>query len=538
MQTPWAWLRSIFAGRRGENPHNQERFLYPYPVAGVYLNADESLSLAAVWACIDIIAKSIASQQWNIYEQIPGVTRKRKLLFDDMRTYLLNTRPNPEMTAIGFREAMLFQAIPFGNAYAEIVRDTGGRVAQLWPLMSDRMRPRRNENWVLEYEYVNPDGSSNILPSSRVLHLRGPGLWGLMGENIVARAAKTLGLLAAQERFSSSFFGQGAQPIGVLTFPGRLDDVTYGRLKQDWADKYKGPDNAHKPLILEGGMKFEATSIDPQKAQFTEGKYLSLEDVCRWFGVPPHKIHHLLRATYSNIEHSSIEFVRDGLQPWERRLCQEADFKLFDQTRAPWRTTEIDLRPLTRGDAQSRALAQASWRQNGVMNANEIRAMEGLDDIGPDGDVFIVQSNMTTIEQIQNPPEPTPRALPTPPQEDGDEGEDEDENEETDDDASRAVVAAVQSGFARFYRRLKNRRAALSKCTVEERVHLLNEYSEEQYAVMLEELSFFNALTRKVLGREISREDLRHIDRTTRSSEGVNIDVLQLLSTNERKIHP
>lgn len=470
------------------------------------MSADETLSLGAVWGCIDAIARNIASQRWNIYEPIKN-TGRRRLLTEDYKTWMLNTRPNPEMTAIGFREALLFQAIPFGNAYAEIVRDVGGRVIQLWPLASDRVRPKRSDKGELVYEFTHSSGEVSILSSNQVLHIRGPGLHGLMGENIIARAAKTIALAAAQERFSASFFGQGAQASGVLEYPGKLGKDQLDRLKESWNEKAKGPENAHKPIILEGGMKFQSLSVDPQKSQLVETRKFSVEDICRWFGVPPHKIQHLEHATFSNIEHSSIEFVRDALHPWERRVCQEADAKLFDQNRGPWRYTEIDLRPLTYGDAASRSTAQASWRQNGIMSANEIRAMEGLDDIGPEGDVYIIQSNMTTLDLILNPPEtPAPGmqkktgAVPAD-TEDPEETDAEDPVKET---AKAAITYAFKMSVKRYERRLANRKKDLRGPADKQR-QVLAQFTEEQTTIMFDELKEFNNLFNIVFGTDLER---------------------------------
>lgn len=522
MRTPWKLFKDVFAAFRGEDPQREMRFVIPYGVSGIFLSADESLSLATVWACIDIIAKNVAAQKWCIYEPIPG-TKRRKVLDQDWKAWMLNTRPNPEMTAIGFREAMLFQAIPFGNAYAEIVRDAGGRVVQLWPLMSDRMRPRRDrETWELYYEYTNPDGSVQRYTQRQIFHVRGPGMWGLMGDNIVARAAKTIGVAAAQERFSASFFGQGAQPTGVLTYPGKLPKDVYDRLKSSWDEKQKGPENAHKPLILEAGMKFEAISIDPQKSQLSEDKKFSVEEICRWFGVPPHKVQHLEHATFSNIEHSSIEFVRDALKPWERRLCQEADAKLFDQNRGPWKYTEIDLRPLMAGDAQSRAQAAASWRQNGIKNTNEIRAEEGLDDIGPEGDVYIVQSNMATLDTIINPPEPPAPQLPSGAEPDGEDVDlEEGDAESTDEVAYAAVKAAVFTTMNRYSRRLANRRRDL-RGTKEEQDQVLAAFRMQQRGIVLDELTPFNELFARACGFFPSTADAtRLIELVERGADAV-----------------
>jgi HK97 family phage portal protein len=393
------WWNRLFARSRPD-PALAARYLPRRLESGVVLTPDEALSLSAVWACVDAIAKAIASCQWNVY--LPKGRGRRELLENDPLHWMLNTRPNAEMTAIAFREALLYQGIPFGNAYAEIRKDLAGRVVELWPLESYRVTPRRDPNGVLFYEYVQPDGTVDRLEQSQVFHLRGPGLTGLMGENIVARAARSLGTAVAAERFSAQFFGQSCSPEGAIKHPGKLSAQAHENLRKDIDEKRR---NKHGTIILEEGADWVPFTSEPQKTQLLESRQFSVEEICRWFGVPPHKVQHLLRSTFSNIEHLSIEFVRDALTPWCRRFEQEADFKLLRQG-APWRHTCIDTSPLSHGDALSRAQAHAVWRQNGIMSSNEIRAKEGMNDAGPDGDVLLVQSNLTTVERILNPPAP------------------------------------------------------------------------------------------------------------------------------------
>lgn len=466
MKSPLAWFRELFA-RQGQDPRQITRYVLPYPVAGVSLLPDDILSLATVWACIDSIARGIGQCDLNVYK--PGKEGRRELLSDDSLMYVLNTRPNPEMTAIGFREALLFQGIPFGNAYAEIVTDRGGRVLELWPLPSDRVTPQRDSNRNLVYVYRQPDGTQVVLEQRQVFHLRGPGMHGLLGDNLIARAAKSMAVAAAQERFTASFFGQGANPGGLLEFPGKLADDQFNRLKNDFAEKRKGPENAHKPMILESGMKWTATGTEPAKSQLVEGRQFSVEEICRWFGVPPHKVQHLLHATFSNIEHQSIEFVRDAVTPWCRRIEQEADYKLLhqDRQRGPWRSTKFDVRPLLAGDAKSRADGYAVMRQNGIMNANEIRHLEGMNpQEASDGEAYLVQSNLTTVERLVNPPEPPAPALPP-----GGDPEAEDPEDPTDDPANTKAESLARLAFAtilagalhRYSLKLKNRRTDLER---------------------------------------------------------------------------
>lgn len=377
----------------------------PASFAGLQLSKDDALMLSAVWACMAVIATNLAAAPTNVYEPLEG-TKRRKRIEKDNRIWLLNTRPNDEMTAIAFREAMFFQALGDGNSYAEIGRDRGGRVAALWPLLSDRVTPRRNESGELVYDVRQSDGTTKVLAARDVLHVRGPSIGGLMGENLVARAARSLAVAAAHERFSAAFYGRGAQLGGVMKFPTKLSKDQKEELRESWEHNHAGLGKSHRLLVLEGGAEFVATTVDPQKASLVDDKKFSVEEIARWWNVPLHKIQHLEHATFSNIEHQGLDFVTGCLFPWSQRYCQELNAKVFNTgSKGPWWYAEIDLSHLVRGDAQSRAQAAASWVQNGIKTRNEVRQEEGLDDAGLDGDVLTVQSNMTTLSRINATPD-------------------------------------------------------------------------------------------------------------------------------------
>lgn len=527
MRNPLDWIRSLFA-KPGQDPMQVARYVLPYPVAGVNLLPDEILCLATVWACIDAIARGVGQEEWNVFAPSLDGLRRDKLPNDPL-AYVLNTRPNPEMTAIGFREAMLFQAIPNGNAYAEIVTDARGVVRELWPLPTDRVTPFRDPaTWALLYRYRHPNGELQNIDAKKVFHLRGPGLYGLLGDNLIARAAKSMGVAAAQERYTASFFGQGANPGGVLEMPGKLNEVIHKQLREEFAEKKKGPENAHKPLILEGGMTWKATGVEPSKSQLVEGRQFQVEEVCRWFGVPPHKVQHLEHATFSNIEHLSIEFVRDAINPWNKRLEQEADYKLLhqDRQRAPWKTTGLDTRPLLSGDAKSRADGYAIMRTNGIMNVNEIRHLEGLNPIdGDDGEMYLVPSNLTTTDRLVNPPKPPPAAPALGPGKLGakDPGDDPGADDEGASDsgadlvARQALTVIMGGALQRYARHLDNFRAELerrrpgrSPGTDVDQLHaeLLAAERAKLVPKLFRDLEAAQPFAARVLGRELDLGDL------------------------------
>jgi len=289
-------------------------------LAGVQLTFEDAISLSAVWACADVITKAISCSSWDVMTR--GPNRSRTFNYDDPLDWVLNTRANRDMTAIAWKESMFFSAILCGGGYSEIVKDGGGRISELWPLPFDSVTPHPDANGYMEYRY-RPEGRTDtdyrIIPANRMFHLRGPSLSGYLGQHMIVRMARTLGIAIAAEKFSASFFENGTEIGGILEYPGKLDDEGYKEIVQSWRARYQGPHQAHKPAILEEGMKYVPLSPDAQKAQLTETKQFLIEEIARFFGVPPHKIGHLLRATFNNIEHLGIEFVRDCLTPWATR---------------------------------------------------------------------------------------------------------------------------------------------------------------------------------------------------------------------------
>ncbi len=475
----WRGVLAAF-GWRGDSR------LYPAGMpgnfAGLKLTRDEALALSAVWACIMVIGENIAAAPLNVYEPVEGTKRRRRIERDN-RVWLLNTRPNDEMTAMGFREALLFQALADGNSYAEIQRDRGGRVAALVPLLNNRVTPRRTDTGELVYDVSHESGETVTLEQREVLHLRGPSLSGLMGESVIVRAARALAVAAAHERFSASFYGRGAQLGGVLKAQSKLTDEQKKTLREAWEENHAGLGKSQRLLVLEGGFDFVATTVEPAKASLVEDKKFSIEEIARFYRVPLHKIGHLEHATFSNIEHQGLEFVTSCLFPWCQRLCQELNAKVFNTgSKGPWWYAEIDLSHLVRGDSQSRALAAASWLQNGVKSRNEVRAEEGLDDVGDDGDVLTVQANMTTLERITT-------AAPG-----------------TATQAQQAVASALRSACARYSRRLEARLVVLKGKSDIERHAVLARFRTEQLQVLVDDMAFFGAQCVEAIGGPFTRE--------------------------------
>lgn len=435
-----------------ENPNGGRFRFLGANNARVHVTHDNAEQVAAVWACMDVIASAMSSSDWNIYEGVRGASDKKALPEDGLQ-YILNGRMNPEMTSQAGKRATLLAAIGWGTGYAEIERDLSQRIVRLWPILPDRVDPRRDEETgALFYRITQSYGGGFVdMDPADLFIVRGAGLMGFAGDDTIGRAIQTIATAIALDQFSASYFGNGTQMGGLLEHPSKMDDPTYERTKAQWNEKHRGPGNAFKVGILEGGLKYTPLTVDAEKSQLVNVKHLSVEEICRWFRVPPHKIAHLLRATNNNIEHQGLEFSRDTLRPWKVEIEQEADYKLI-----PYRSkkfVEIDLDWAEQGDYKSRAEAFSTLIGCGVFSPNHVLQKLGENTIGAQGDIRFVNGAAIPLDRIGD----AYTAASAPPTAPAAPGPDDDEEDDP------VVTAWLTATYARIQRRYDNRAADLEK---------------------------------------------------------------------------
>ncbi len=369
--------------------------------SGKHVNETLALSYSAVYACVRVIAETIASLPWIVYRRLPDGGKERAV---SHRLYsILHDAPNPEMTRVEFVETIVGHLELWGNAYAEIESDGSGRVTALWPLRPDRMtvlEPTSERGRM--YVYALADGSQTALTPGKILHFRGLGGDGRFGYSPIRLAREAIGLGLAAEEFGARFFANDSRPGGVLQHPGRLSESAAKRLKESWEDLHRSLTNKHRVAILEEGITWQSIGIPPEDAQFLETRKFQTEEIARIFRVPLHKIQNLDRATFSNIEHQAIEFVVDTVRPRCVRLEQRVNQQLFSDTFRQTHFSEFLLDGLLRGDIKSRYEAYQSARYAGWMTTNEIRERENLNPIDG-GDALWMPVNMANAATYGGP---------------------------------------------------------------------------------------------------------------------------------------
>lgn len=365
-------------------------------VSGVDVNEQIAMTYTAVWACVRILAESVASLPLIVYRRLPDGGKERAV--NHPLYTLLHDLPNAENTSVEIREMLQAHLALWGNAYCEKEFDRAGRLIALWPLRPDLVTVKR-ESGVLVYDVHLPSGGTQRLMAERVMHIRGLTHDGMVGYSPIRQAREAIALGLATQQFGSAFFGNGARPGGVLEYPGVLSDKARTNLLESWDAMYKGVNNAQRVAILEEGMKYSAIGIPPEDAQFLETRKFQVTEIARIFRIPPHMLADLDRATFSNIEHQSLEFVVHTLRPWLVRWEQAINRDLFRPDERGIYFAEHLIDGLLRGDIQSRYQAYAIGRQQGFLSANDIRALENMNPV-EHGDIYLVPLNMVPASQV------------------------------------------------------------------------------------------------------------------------------------------
>jgi len=387
--------------RNAENPAHAITWTDVYGVSptGKTVNAETVMKVSAALACVRVLAESVGSLSWITYERLASGGKIRAT--GNYAYKILHDRPNPLMSSMVFRERIMKDILLYGNAYIYRENTRYGELAALWPLVPVAVKPVISKSGRdVQYQVTSSSGFDGVYRSQEIVHVSALGD-GVVGKSVIAYNAGSFSLSIAEDEYAQNFYENGAYPGGVLEVEKPLGDEGRKRLKAGWSNAYN-KEGAHKVAVLEDGIKWKPMTVNPKDSMALESRKFQVSDIARMFRVPPHMIADLDRATFSNIEHQSLEFVMHSLRPWLIRIEQEFNWKLFGLERADREFfSEFLIDSMLRGDIKSRNEAYAIMRQNGVINADEWRERENLNPLPDDaGKKYIVQLNMQELSKV------------------------------------------------------------------------------------------------------------------------------------------
>jgi HK97 family phage portal protein len=360
--------------------------------SGVQVNEEVALTYGAVWRSVALLSGIISSLPIQVFRK---TANGRELVSDHPVSKLITRKPNKLMTKAVYFDRSVNHNQLWGNSYAWIQRNGSAVPIALLPVHPSDTEVFQKD-FELFYKIKLKTGNSKymekIVPSSDILHWPGFGD-GVVGKSIIKYMREDIGLGIAARDYGSTVFSDGGLPTGFLTVPNGLKPEQIEANRANWKKYARG--NGEGVAVLQGDIKFNQLTIPPDDAQFLETRKFNVEEIARWFGVPPHKIASMEHATFSNIEHQAIEFLQDTIVPMLAKIEGEYTTKLFREDEEDY-YVEFNVDGYVRADSQAKAEMLRTNIQNGLMTPNEGRAKQNMNSMNG-GDELYIQQNMMPL---------------------------------------------------------------------------------------------------------------------------------------------
>lgn len=372
--------------------------------SGMVVNEQTAMRISVVYRCVSLIAGTIASLPCEIYRYKGG---KSELADDHPVYWLLHDEPNPLMTANTFWKNFLWWALMRGNGYGLVGRSGLGA-----PLGVGLVKPTSvttdlsQDKTRLIYQITLDTGETRRFSQSDVMHYPFIGWDGKAGRSPLECAREAIGLASAAQEFNERFFSQGNAADIAMEFPGNVNDDQMKRILDVYARNRAGLEKQRLPLVSTGGATIKRLDFDAEKSQLVDARNFQVEDICRFYGVPPHMVGHTSKSTSwgSGIEEQTLGFVKFTLRDILKGLEQEVNRKLLGSGRF---YCKFNLDALLRADSKGRSefykAAVGGTQSPGFMTVNEVRALENLPPLDGGETLFVpVPATVTEKKEADN----------------------------------------------------------------------------------------------------------------------------------------
>lgn len=348
--------------------------------AGVNVTPARALGVTAWYSGVRYLTEAVAGLPVHTYRDGLSGSRSRRVDTPWM------VSPDTGVTWFALVEHWMMSLLHRGNAYAAKLRDPVGRVTGLRPVHPDRVKLGQASDGTKIFKI-----GDQPFTAREILHIPGLSYDGVGGLDPLAVHKESIGVAAAADEFAGRFFNQGDHTRAYISVPQELNVAQADSLKSQWERFHRGMANAHELGVLGNGAEYRTVGLDPEQTQLLQTRQFEVAEVARILRIPPHKLYDLTRATFSNIEHQSIEAVVDSIRPWVVRL--EAHINA-DPDLLPGRGqfVEWQLEGLLRGDTATRYAAYSSAVGRPWMLGNEARRLENMPPL-PELDEVAQQGN-------------------------------------------------------------------------------------------------------------------------------------------------
>ena len=366
--------------------------------SGINVSDQSVLRLSTAWACARLISETIATLPLGMHERTSNGKRPAP---QHPLHFILGSQPNTDAISSVFWESVVAAMLLRGNARCEKLM-IGERVVGLNFLYPGRLSISRKGDGYSEYRYTEDNGRQRVIPSSRIWMIPGWSLDGKNGVSVIHYGANVFGAALATDEAASGTFKRGLMPTVWFKYPKLLKDNQREDARKFITERASGAVNSGTPLILENEMEVGTIGINPKDAQLLESRAFGVEEICRWFRVPPWMVGHTEKSTSwgTGIEQQMIGFLVFTLGPWLKRIEQSIMKDLLTPAERLRFYPKFAVEGLLRADSASRSAFYSVMVNNGIMTRDEVRELEDRVPMGGNAGVLTVQTALAPLDQL------------------------------------------------------------------------------------------------------------------------------------------
>lgn len=362
---------------------------------GSSITPNLALNLSAVYKCIAIRAGTFSKMPIQTYMR----TKNGKIRVKDAASYLLEVRPNKRTTPSQFKKMIMIDVDLWGNSYC-LITEKRKSLKRLEPNLVQVVLMKDD---TLRYKYRNPlTGKTEIYSDDEVMHFKDFGVDGIVGKSKIQLARETIQNSKASNKLLSKYYKNGTLAKGILTHPEVLGKESKDSIKEAWKKANSGIDNAYDIPVVDAGLEYKDISMSFEDAQFLNLNKFSVEEIARFFNVPPYMLGLMEGAKFNNIQSQSMDFITTTIQPFVTDAEEEIDYKYYYTTeKQKGYYCKVNMSVAMRADDLSRADFYEKMLNNGIYSINKCLSKEDEEGIGTEGDKHYRSLNYVDISVIE-----------------------------------------------------------------------------------------------------------------------------------------
>lgn len=372
----------------------------PFMLPSIYPGVYTELTVPIVFATIKMLAEDIARLPLHVYEKRTDGSSVR-VLGHPLDT-ILNVQSSTQITGFDMRKSAQSNLVGWGNGYIRVRRNRMGEVYDLITIPHQQVQVHWNPKRKVIDGYTIGSTDIQYVPARQIVHLKGPTIDGITGISAVQQMRQSISIQKHAEKYAEAYIQNHARPSGMLQMreqkTGRaLSRESVSELRELWVEQYHGWQNAGSPVVVPPEAEYKETTLPKEDVQLINTRKYQVLEWLAILRIPPHLAQQLDKATYSNIETQSLEYVKYTLIPylhiWESALNA---FVLTEQEREQNLYLKHNVDELLRGEAKARLEALEISVRSGMMSINEARAKQELPPI-EGGDVYHIAANLVPL---------------------------------------------------------------------------------------------------------------------------------------------